>query len=351
MLQTIAETIRAAAAQRRPLSIRGGATKSFYGHPVEGEALDMRGYSGVVDYEPSELVISVRAGMSLAEVEALLADNNQMLAFEPPHFAQGATIGGAVASGLSGPRRQAAGAARDFVLGLRMLDGRGDDLRFGGQVMKNVAGYDVSRLMVGALGTLGVLTEISLKVLPRPPAEATLRFEMPEAVAIQTLNTWSARPLPISASVYHDGELHVRLSGAQVAVDAARARLGGDAVSEAQATQLWQSMRDHTAPFFQTNAPLWRVSVPSVAKALELPGAQLIEWGGALRWLVTQADVRTVRAAAEARGGHATLFRYSGAEVAVFHPLPQVTMDIHRRLKNEFDPQGILNPGRMYRDL
>lgn len=351
MLQTIAETIRAAAARQRPLFIRGGATKGFYGHPVEGEALDVRGYSGVVDYEPSELVISVRAGTPLVDVEALLADNNQMLAFEPPRYAQGATIGGVVASGLSGPRRQAAGAVRDFVLGLRMLDGRGDDLRFGGQVMKNVAGYDVSRLMVGALGTLGVLTEISLKVLPRPAAEATLRFEMPEAVAIQTLNTWAARPLPISANVYHDGELHVRLSGAQVAVDAARTRLGGDAVNEAQAAQLWQSMRDHTAPFFQTNAPLWRVSVPSVAKALELPGAQLIEWGGALRWLVTQADVRTVRATAEARGGHATLFRYSGAEVPVFHPLPQVTMDIHRRLKNEFDPQGILNPGRMYRGL
>ena len=351
MLQTIAETIRAAAAQRHPLFIQGGATKRFYGHPVEAEALDLRGYNGVVEYEPSELVISVRAGTPLAEVEALLADNNQMLAFEPPRYAEGATIGGVVASGLSGPRRQAVGAVRDFVLGLRMLDGRGNDLRFGGQVMKNVAGYDVSRLMVGALGTLGVLTEISLKVLPRPAAEATLRFEMPEAVAIQSLNTWAARPLPISASVYHDGELHVRLSGARVAIDAACARLGGDAVNEAQAMQLWQSMRDHTAPFFQTDAPLWRVSVPSIAKLLELPGAQLIEWGGALRWLVTQADARTVRAAAEARGGHATLFRGGDAGVAVFHPLPQVTMDIHRRLKNEFDPHGVFNPGRMYRGL
>lgn len=351
MLQTFVETIRAAGSQQRSLFIQGGGTKRFYGHPVEAEVLDVRGYSGVVDYEPSELVISVRAGMPLAEMEALLADNNQMLAFEPPHFAEGATIGGVVASGLSGPRRQAVGAVRDFVLGLRMLDGRGNDLRFGGQVMKNVAGYDVSRLMVGALGTLGMLTEVSLKVLPRPAAETTLRFEMPEAVAIQSLNTWAARPLPISASVYHDGELHVRLSGARIAIDAARARLGGDPLNEAQAAQLWRSMRDHTAPFFQTVAPLWRVSLPSIAKLLELPGAQLIEWGGALRWLVTQADARTVRAAAEARGGHATLFRGGDAGVAVFHPLPPVTMDIHRRLKNEFDPHGVFNPGRMYRGL
>ncbi|MBX6393515.1 MAG: glycolate oxidase subunit GlcE, partial [Burkholderiales bacterium] len=291
----------------------------------------------------------VRAGTPLEEVERTLAERNQMLAFEPPRFAPGGTIGGAVASGLSGPRRQAVGAVRDFVLGVRMLDGRGNDLRFGGRVMKNVAGYDVSRLMAGALGTLGVLTEISLKVLPRPAAEATLRFEMPEAVAIQTINTWLARPLPISASAWQDGELLVRLSGARVAVESACARLGGERVDDAE--DYWRSVRDHTAAFFRTDEPLWRVSVPSTAKPLELPGAQFIEWGGALRWLVTEADARTVRAAAEARGGHATLFRGGDGQTPVFHPLPPVAMDIHRRLKREFDPHGILNPGRMYKEL
>ncbi|MFO7190543.1 MAG: glycolate oxidase subunit GlcE [Pseudomonadota bacterium] len=349
MIERLAETIRTAASKGEALYVRGGDTKRFYGHAVEAQPLDVRSYSGVVDYEPSELVITVRAGTPLEEVERTLAERNQMLAFEPPRFAPGGTIGGAVASGLSGPRRQAVGAVRDFVLGVRMLDGRGNDLRFGGRVMKNVAGYDVSRLMAGALGTLGVLTEISLKVLPRPAAEATLRFEMPEAVAIQTINTWLARPLPISASAWQDGELLVRLSGARVAVESACARLGGERVDDAE--DYWRSVRDHTAAFFRTDEPLWRVSVPSTAKPLELPGAQFIEWGGALRWLVTEADARTVRAAAEARGGHATLFRGGDGQTPVFHPLPPVAMDIHRRLKREFDPHGILNPGRMYKEL
>jgi glycolate oxidase FAD binding subunit len=353
MLQTLAETMAAAAAAGRPLRIRGGDSKAFYGHAVEGDELDVRGYRGVVDYEPSELVITVRAGTPLAEVEAVLAEHNQMLAFEPPHFGApgAATIGGAVASGLSGPRRQAVGAVRDFVLGLRMLDGRGTDLSFGGRVMKNVAGYDVSRLMVGALGTLGVLTEISLKVLPRPIGEATLRFELPEAVALQNLNTWAGRPLPISASAWHDGELLVRLSGAQVAVDAARSRLGGEHVADAQADRFWREVRDHAAPYFGADAPLWRLSLPSVAKPLDLPGNQFIEWGGALRWLSTSADARTVRAAAESRGGHATLFRHGDAGVPVFHPLPAALLAIHQRLKREFDPHGVLNPGRMYKGL
>lgn len=349
MIERLAETIRTAASKGEALYVRGGDTKRFYGHAVEAQPLDVRSYSGVVDYEPSELVITVRAGTPLEEVERTLAERNQMLAFEPPRFAPGGTIGGAVASGLSGPRRQAVGAVRDFVLGVRMLDGRGNDLRFGGRVMKNVAGYDVSRLMAGALGTLGVLTEISLKVLPRPAAEATLRFEMPEAVAIQTINTWLARPLPISASAWQDGELLVRLSGARVAVESACARLGGERVDDAE--DYWRSVRDHTAAFFRTDEPLWRVSVPSTAKPLELPGAQFIEWGGALRWLVTEADARTVRAAAEARGGPATLFRGGDGQTPVFHPLPPVAMDIHRRLKREFDPHGILNPGRMYKEL
>lgn len=357
MLKELAQRIRAAAADRRPLRIRGGGSKDFYGAATTGELLDVRPYQGIVDYEPSELVVTVRAGTSLAELETLLGERQQMLAFEPPHFGaqdgkgSTATIGGAIAAGLSGPRRQAVGGARDFVLGVRILDGRGVDLHFGGQVMKNVAGYDVSRLMVGAMGTLGVLTEISIKVVPRPMTEATLRFEMPETVAIQTLNTWAGRPLPVSASAWQDGELFLRLSGAQVAVDAACAQLGGERVDDVEAVAYWQALRDHSAAFFQSTAPLWRVSLPSVAAPLELPGAQLIEWGGAQRWIRTQADARTVRAAAEARGGHATLFRGANADTPVFHPLTPPVLAIHQRLKREFDPHGVLNPGRMYKGL
>jgi glycolate oxidase FAD binding subunit len=349
-LRHFADTVRAAASAGTPLRIRGGGTKDFYGQSLAGEVLDTRAYAGIVDYDPTELYVTVRAGTPLAELESALAEKGQGLAFEPPHFAPGATVGGAVASGLAGPRRQAAGGVRDFVLGVRMLDGRGDDLVFGGQVMKNVAGYDVSRLMAGAMGTLGLLLEVTLKVLPKPAAEATLRLEMPAAKALEMLNRWGGKPLPVSASAWRGGELGIRLSGAVAAVKSAREKIGGDDVGASQAATFWMGVRDHADPFFAGDEPLWRVSVPSIAPALGLQAEQLIEWGGALRWLRTRADARTVRDAAARTGGHATLFRGGDKSAGVFHPLSAPLAKIHRNLKEEFDPAGILNRGRMYAD-
>ncbi len=347
-LRTFADTIRAAAAGGKRLRIRGGGTKDFYGQALEGEILDTRAYAGVVAYDPTELVITVRGGTPLAEVERVLAEKRQMLAFEPPHFGAGATIGGAVAAGLSGPRRATAGAVRDFVLGVRMLDGRGADLTFGGQVMKNVAGYDVSRVMAGALGTLGVILEVSLKVLPLPVAEATLKFEMPRDRGIEAMNRWGAKPLPISATAYTDGDLGVRLSGAAAAVKEACATLGGERVGDGEAGRFWAGIREQTDPFFAGDEPLWRLVVPSTTPPLALEGRELVEWGGALRWLKSRAEARTIREAAARAGGHATLFRGGDKSAGVFHPLAPALARIHQRLKAEFDPHGVLNRGRMY---
>jgi len=346
-----AEQIRAAAAGKRPLRLRGGGTKDFYGQSPAGEVLDTRAYSGIVAYEPTELVITVRCGTPLAELEAALRAQGQQLAFEPPHFGAGATVGGMVAAGLSGPRRQAAGAVRDFVLGVRMLDGRGDDLSFGGQVMKNVAGYDVSRPMAGSLGTLGLILEVSLKVPPLPFAEATLKLEMPQDKALAMLNHWGGKPLPISACAWVGGELALRLSGAASAIEAARAVIGGESMAAEQAAAYWRGIREQTDSFFSTDKPLWRMSLPSVAPPLAFPGEQLIEWGGSLRWLACKADARTIREAAAQAGGHATLFRATDKSAGVFTPLPPALAKIHRNLKCAFDPAGIFNPGRMYPDL
>ena len=350
-LTTLAEAVRAAAADGRPLRVRGGGTKDFYGQSLDGEVLDTRVYSGIVAYEPTELVVTVRGGTPLAELEGALRAQGQMLAFEPPHFGAAATIGGAIAAGLSGPRRAAAGAVRDFILGARILDGRGQDLSFGGQVMKNVAGYDVSRLMAGALGTLGVIVEVSLKVLPLPVAEASLKFEMPEDRALETVNRWAGKPLPISAVAYADGDLGIRLSGAATAVRAALEKLGGERVDPERAGTFWSGIREQADPFFAGNEPLWRLSVPSTTPPLALEGRTLVEWGGSLRWLKSNAEPRKIRDAVGRVGGHATLFRGGDKSVGVFHPLAPAVATIHKRLKSEFDPRGVLNRGRMYPDF
>lgn len=342
--------IRTAVEQQTSLRIRGGGTKDFYGNPVDQSCmlLDMADYSGIVDYEPTELVITARAGTRLADLEAELDRHGQMLAFEPPHFGAAATLGGCVATGLSGPRRVAAGSVRDFVLGVRILDGKGEDLHFGGQVMKNVAGYDISRLMTGALGTLGVLLEVSLKVLPKPAAEMTLCMAMEEAAAIEKMNQWAGKPLPVSATCFTDGQLLLRLSGAEPAVRAAQVKLGGETLKDDNI--FWQSVREQTHQYFQSDKPLWRLSVKSAAPPLLLPGKQLIEWNGSLRWLRVDdgVDAEAIRQTAKAAGGHATLFRHNKSGVSVFHPLPSGMMKIHRALKEKFDPAGVFNPGRLY---
>ena len=446
MLDALSEQIRTAYANGTPLSIQGGGSKRFYGNAVTGDILDTRVLSGIVEYQPKELVMTARAGTPLTEIEAALAAEQQMLAFEPPHFGERplpnpdktpshstdetpshstrlskndnqvagykpasgqvagyrplageganaepkpiyATLGGCIAAGLSGPRRPYTGAVRDYVLGVRIIDGTGQALRFGGQVIKNVAGYDVSRLMVGALGTLGLITEVSLKVLPRPAAEISLQFEMDEAAALTAMNRWAGQALPLSATSWHAGLLHMRLSGAESAVKAAHVRLGGEVLHDA--ASFWQRLREHRTPFFDKR-PLWRLAVKSTAAPLELTDAQWLEWGGAVRWLalpaISELEVARLRELAGKAGGHATLFRHhplpnpdgttshstklASEQVAgypphagegasetpkpiqgVFTPLPPASYRIHQQLKQRFDPRGIFNRGRLYPHL
>ncbi|MES2257895.1 MAG: glycolate oxidase subunit GlcE [Pseudomonadota bacterium] len=351
-MQAIVEQFRrqvlAATSNHAPLRLRGGGSKDWYGQAAAGDLLDTRAYAGVVDYEPTELVITARCGTPLAEIEALLAQHRQMLAFEPPRYGAASTIGGVVAAGLSGPRRASAGAVRDFVLGAKLMDGHGEVLNFGGQVMKNVAGYDVSRLLAGSLGTLGLILEVSLKVLPLPLREATLRFELDEITALRRLNEWAGQPLPVSASCWHRGVLTLRLSGADAAVRAALLKLGGAQLAEEEAASWWSSLRDQTHDHFG-GADLWRLSVPPAASAVILKGEQLIEWGGGQRWLkVEQGNAQEIRSTAAAVGGHATLFRAQDKSAGVFHPLAPALAKIHERVKLAFDSAGIFNPGRMY---
>ena len=408
MLDTLTEQIRAAYVSGHPLRIQGGGSKAFYGNASVGDILDTRSLSSIVDYQPKELVLTARAGTPLIDIEAALAAEQQMLAFEPPHFCEPplmepltnrlspqagkslvipnpdetthqfikpasgqvagylpegeganitpkpihATLGGCIATGLSGPRRPYTGAVRDYVLGVRMIDGTGQALRFGGQVIKNVAGYDVSRLMVGALGTLGLLTEVSLKVLPRPAAEISLQFEIDEAAALITMNRWAGQALPLSATSWHAGLLHVRLSGAESAVKAAHARLGGEDLHDAPA--FWQRLREHRTPFFDKR-PLWRLAVKSTAEPLDRTDAQWIEWGGAVRWLALPAmndlEVVRLRQLASEAGGHATLFRGEPPATGVFTPLSPALHGIHQQLKLRFDPRGIFNRDRLYPHL
>jgi len=351
MLERLRERIREAAARGTPLRLRGGGSKDFYGGEPRGEPLDTREHAGIVEYEATELVVTARCGTPLAELETLLAERGQMLPFEPPHFGAGATLGGCVAAGLSGPRRAAAGAVRDFVLGARLLDGRANEVSFGGRVMKNVAGYDIARLLAGSLGTLGLIVEVSLKVLPRPAAETTLRLELGQEEALGSLNRWAGLPLPVSASLWRDGVLHLRLSGASSALIAAARQIGGEALAPQAAAALWESVREQTHPYFAGGAPLWRLSVPSHAPRLVLEGDTLVEWGGALRWLRGDADAASVRAAATAAGGHATLFRGGDKSAGVFSPLAPALARLHHGLKAAFDPAGIFNPGRLYPDF
>ncbi|HSW03343.1 glycolate oxidase subunit GlcE [Aquabacterium sp.] len=364
-LQTLIERVQAARASRSPLDIRGGNTKAFYGETPRGEALDMRPLTGISNYEPSELVVTVRAGTPLAELEAALAEKGQCLPFEPPRFGDvganaggnGGTVGGMVAAGLAGPARATVGGVRDYVLGATLLNGKAEVLSFGGQVMKNVAGYDVSRLLVGSMGVLGVILEVSLKVLPVAPASTTLRFEMDEAQALRQLNQWGGQPLPLSASAWWNGMLVLRLAGASAAVQAALRKLGGETVEPALAGSFWRGLRDHHDEFFDAaaqavaaGATLWRLSVPQTAPPLNTPGERLVEWGGAQRWAVTTAPAALMREAAARVGGHALVFRGDKAG-GVFAPLPGAQARVHQQMKLAFDPDRVFNPGRLYRDL
>ncbi|GAB1619915.1 glycolate oxidase subunit GlcE [Pseudomonas sp. NGC7] len=326
------------------LRIQGGNTKAALGRQVGGEVLDTRQHCGIISYDATELVLTARAGTPLIAIEAALEAEGQMLPFEPPHLGPEATIGGMVASGLSGPRRPWAGSTRDYVLGTRVITGHGRLLRFGGEVMKNVAGYDVSRLMAGSFGCLGLLTEVSLKVLPKPRECVSLKLEMDTHQALTELAEWGQQPIPITAAC-HDGQfLHLRLEGGEGSVKSACQRLGGEALKGSY----WAELREHQLPFFMSDKPLWRLSVPNNCPALSIPGKQLLDWGGAQRWLLSDAADEEVRDAVATLGGHAT--RYGETECP-FHPLPAALLRYHQRLKQQLDPQGIFNPGRMYAEV
>jgi len=345
ILASLREQVLTAHAQRRPLRVRGAGTKDFYGESMGGDMLDVCSWRGIVAYDPSELVISARCGTRLSEIERALAEHGQMLAFEPPRFGGDPSLGGVIAAGLSGPRRPYAGAARDFVLGATLLSASGEVQRFGGQVMKNVAGFDVSRLLCGSLGILGVITEVSLKVLPLPRAETTLRLELPAAAAIEAFNRWAGEPVPLSGAAWSRGCAWVRLSGAQAAVRAARERLGGEVIDDASALEFWNALRDCRSPLFGRDV-VWRLSVPSATPSLELPGEPLIDWGGALRWYTDPPAQLEVRARAVAAGGTAQCWR-GASPASRFHPLSPAVATVHARLKQRFDPHGIFNPGRL----
>ena len=375
-LNSLIDAVRQAAADGRTLRLRGGGSKDFWGQSLTGEVLDTRAYQGIVSYEPSELVVTVRAGTPLDELEAALAEKGQCLAFEPPHFGPASTVGGMVAAGLSGPARATAGAVRDYVLGARFINGLGEHLTFGGQVMKNVAGYDVSRLMAGSWGTLGLITEVSLKVLPVAPAEATLMCAgLSQKTALDLLHRWGGQPLPLNASAWVRDTtaqpvadyLFVRLRGAVAAVQSATARMGADAqalgaqvavMDPAEAAQDWRASGDQTLQFFDSpasDACLWRLSVPQTAPVLDLPYAQYIEWQGAQRWLWAPASAAVaLRELAQSVGGHASLFRASAAHAEVDKiagvntPLGSVQERIQLQLQNQFDPKGVFATGRLH---
>jgi glycolate oxidase FAD binding subunit len=338
------EQVNLALQQGTPLRIQGGNSKAMLGRPVAGEIIDLRGHRGILNHDPSELVLTARAGTPLCEVEAALREAGQMLSCEPPHLGPAATLGGMVAVGLSGPRRPWAGAVRDMVLGTRLISGQGTLLRFGGEVMKNVAGYDVSRLMAGSFGCLGILTEVSLKVLPQPRQCLSLRLPMAPQAALIELQRWGQQPLPISAAC-HDGEaLHLRLEGGEGSVGSAHERLGGEVIDN----HYWHDLREQRLPFFDDPAPLWRLALPSASGLLDLPGRQLLDWGGAQRWLKSSAPAALIREQVAKAGGHATAYAPGDDSSA---PLPPALLRYHQALKAQLDPQGLFNPGRLYADL
>ena len=337
--------VRDAAERHQALRLVGHGSKAFYGHAVVGEALELADHRGIVSYEPTELVLTARAGTPVPEVESLLTENGQMLAFEPPGFAETATLGGAIACGLGGPRRPWGGAPRDLLLGVSLLDGRGRILRFGGEVMKNVAGYDLSRLMAGALGTLGVLLEVSIKVLPAPKVERSLTLALPRDRALALMRDLARQPAPLSGACHLDDRLHLRLSGNASSVAAWEKQIGGEGGS---GYEFWRDLRDQRLPYFDSERPLWRLSVPPATPRLDCEQEVLTDWAGAQRWVYSRCNGGEVRAEVAKVGGHAILFRHGDGKTPVFHPLDPVRERLQRGLKEVFDPHGILNPGRQY---
>ena len=344
----LAAQVQAATRARTPLRIVGGDTKRFLGREVTGAALEVACHRGILRHDPAELVLTARGGTPLAEIEACLAAHGQRLPFEPPHFGAGATLGGTVACGLGGPARAWSGPLRDYVLGVRVLTGDGRVLRFGGEVMKNVAGYDVARLMAGSFGALGVLLDVSFKVLPAPPASRTLARDCDETTALARLAELWRGALPLTGGAWADGRMYLRFEGSPATLDEVGRRLGGEVVADAHA--FWAGLREQTHPFFTGDAPLWRCTLPPLAPPIDAGSAPLIEWNGQQRWYRGPAGASMFELAAAA-GGHATLFRHAPPGAAVFAALAPPLLRLHQGLKRVFDPAGVLNPGRMYAEL
>jgi glycolate oxidase FAD binding subunit len=341
------ERVSQALANGTALAITGGGSKSFYGQPMEGEPLELGSHTGIIDYDPAELVITLRAGCKLADVEALLAENHQMLGFEPLHLGENSTIGGVVASGLAGPRRAWAGGVREFILGAKILSGRGEIMNFGGRVIKNVAGFDVSRLMVGALGTLGVMLELSLRLIPCFETELTLGFEHRNSQEhTGWINTLSSKPIPLSASLWYAGRSTIRLSGSQQGVASAARQLGGDKEQD-----IWPGLRQQNHEFFVAGGTILRLSLPQTCEQFLSEEIELIEWGGAQRWMRGDFDLQALRQEVEKLSGSLCVYHGAGVDTEIFQPLGQSMMRLHRSLKSSFDPAGILNPGRLYPGL
>ncbi len=344
--QSLLEQVNQALENATPLRIQGSNSKAFLGRTTAGEILDTRSHRGIVSYDPTELVITARCGTPLSQLTQVLDAAQQMLPCEPPSFGDGATVGGMIACGLSGPRRPWSGSVRDFVLGTRVITGQGKLLRFGGEVMKNVAGYDLSRLMAGSYGSLGLITEVSLKVLPKPRQCLSISLEMDAERALLRLAEWGQQPLPISAACHDGSRLHLRLEGGEGSVSAAHERLGGERLEACW----WDDLNEQRLSFFDEEQPLWRLSLPHNTPPLSLPGRQLIDWGGAQRWLKSDAEPAYIRQVVDEVGGHATCFSH-GLTDTPFQPLAPALMRYHRNLKQQLDPRGIFNPGRLYAEL
>lgn len=343
--ESLRDQVRDAHDRKEALQLRGGSTKQFLAQELNGLPLDLRPHSGIVHYDPSELVLTARCGTPLRDIEASLEERGQMLAYEPPYFGDQATFGGMVATGLSGPRRPWSGAVRDYVLGCRLIDGQGRVMRFGGEVIKNVAGYDLSRLLTGSFGCLALLLEVSVKVLPRPRHRCTLRLTIDVHESLERLAGWRRTPMPITGACHDGHSLFIRLEGGVASVGAAARSAGGEPVDD----RFWTELREHRLPFFSGSDSLWRLSLPPGTGPLDVSGQYLIDWAGAQHWLRTNASGGAIRDAAVRAGGSAIGYRTK--EPNRFHPLSHPLFDLHRRLKERFDPEGIFNPGRLYMGL
>lgn len=380
---SLQQQAKSAINDKKPLCIQGGKSKLFFGNRFDAELLDVSEHTGIVSYEPTELCITVRAGTKLVELEALLAKNNQILPFEPPHYLftdkdgvthNTATIGGAIATGISGPRRAYTGSARDAILGVEIINGDGEIVSFGGQVMKNVAGYDLSRLMVRSQGTLGIILSISIKLLPKPASDLTVSFHATQEEALAVFQALRVRQLPVTASVWYDNTVSLRLSASEAILKTSHTRLNtflndkfpslSNAEADSKSASFWQEIRDHTHPFFtQTDKPIWRLSLPpatqkisqiddALAQKNDTPEpSQLIEWGGAQRWVRSRTPANIIHNMAQSHGGYASFFYNKGVDDQTFPALEPALFKIHQQLKNKMDPQGIFNPNKMYQGL